>query len=206
MWLYAGLAASVLTAELWAVGPACRWVRASARRCGMKGLRQSPTLRLVLVLLLWFPVALPIVGWSYTSIQLAHASARGVYDSAEEGMRSRLQEQYEGIEQIDVLYAGTNSFDGSRPHIWYVIAEVRARSRADGSSLGENGCDAPGSFFLQTKEGWVWMSEGWFPQSVGFWMDVFGMAGPGQSTPSTDWSPSQPARFCTGYLPASEGE
>jgi hypothetical protein len=24
MWLYAGLAASVLTAELWAVGPACR--------------------------------------------------------------------------------------------------------------------------------------------------------------------------------------
>jgi hypothetical protein len=66
----------------------------------MKGLWQSPTLRLVLVLLLWFPVALPIVGWSYTSVQLTRASARGVYDSAEEGMRSRLQEQYEGTERI----------------------------------------------------------------------------------------------------------
>lgn len=172
----------------------------------MKALSWFPTLRLVLVLVLWFVVTLLIVGWGYTSAQLARASARGVYDSAEEGIRSRLEERYVGIERIDILYAGTNSFDGSRPQVWYVIAEVRARSRADGSSLGENGCDAPGSFFLQTEEGWVWVPEGAFPQIVGFWMDMFGMAGPGQSTPSTDWDPAQPAKFCTGYLPGSEGE
>ena len=55
--------------------------------------------------------------------------------------------------QVKILYAGTNSFDGSDPHIWYVIAEVRASARSDGSELGHNGCDAPGSFFLQLKDG-----------------------------------------------------
>jgi hypothetical protein len=104
-------------------------------------------------------------------------------------MRSRLNEHYTGIKRIDVLYAGPNSFDGTRPHIWYVIAEARAASRVDGASLGHQGCDAPGSYFLQTEEGWVWVPEGAFPGIVGFWMDVFGMAGPGLSTPSTDWPP-----------------
>jgi hypothetical protein len=51
-------------------------------------------------------------------------------------------------------------------------------------------------FFLQTKEGWVHMPEGAFPGFIGFWMKVFGMAGPGQSEPSTDWAPGQPAKFC----------
>lgn len=171
----------------------------------MRVFRRFPTLGLILVLLVWLAVTLPVVGWRYASIQLARARAQGVYDSAEEGMRSRLQAHYEGIERIDVLYAGTNSFDGSRSHIWYVVAEVRARSRADGSSLGKNGCDAPGSFFLQTREGWVWMSEGWFPGIVGFWMNMFGMAGPGQATPSTDWAPGQPGKFCTSYLPGNGG-
>ena len=56
--------------------------------------------------------------------------------------------------------------------------------------------DAPGSYFLQTKEGWVHAPEGTLPGFVGFWMDVFGMAGPGEDSPSVDWSPSQPTRFC----------
>jgi hypothetical protein len=98
--------------------------------------------------------------------------------------------------RVDMLYAGPNSFDGSQPHIWYVIAEVRADRRADGSALGPHGCDAPGSYFLHTKEGWIHVPEGAFPGFIGFWMSVFGQAGPGQSKPSTDWAPSQPARFC----------
>jgi hypothetical protein len=164
----------------------------------MRVIRQSPALRLALVLLLWLAVALPVASWAYTRSQLSRAEARGIYDSPEEGMRSRIEAYYAGIEHIDILYAGTNSFDGSQPHVWYVIAEVHAASRADSSSLGPRDCDAPGHFFLQTKKGWVFVPEGAFPRIVGFWMNLYDMAGPGRSTPSTDWTPDQPARFCLG--------
>jgi hypothetical protein len=134
--------------------------------------------------------------WSYTSMQLAIARSQGVYPSAEEGMRELLETGYTGITRLDILYAGPNSSTGRQPHVWYVIAEVRASRRADGSELGARRCDAPGSFFIQTNEGWVHMPEGAFPEVVGQWMDVFGLAGPGQSTPSTDWPESQPNRLC----------
>jgi hypothetical protein len=128
--------------------------------------------------------------------KLAIARSEGVYSSPEQGMRAIADRHYLGMTEFDILYAGPNSFDGSQPHIWYVIAEIRASTRADGSEMGRNGCDAPGSFFLETRDGWVHVPEGAFPELVGFWMKVFGWAGPGQAVPSTDWSSSQSRRFC----------
>jgi MFS family permease len=132
----------------------------------------------------------------YSASQLALAKNAGIYSSPEEGMRALAQKSYPPDHQVKILSAGPNAFDGSLPHIWYVIAEVRASSRSDGSAMGRNGCDAPGSFFIQTRDGWVHVSEGAFPEFIGFWMKVFGWAGEGQSTPSTKWSPGQPSRFC----------
>ena len=103
---------------------------------------------------------------------------------------------YTSDRNVKILYSGTNSFDGSKPYVWYVIAEVHASARADGSSLSEDGCDAPGSFFLETKEGWVHVPEGAFPEYIGFWMGVFDLSGPGQSEPSTPRAPGQPEHFC----------
>jgi hypothetical protein len=151
--------------------------------------------RWVLVLL-GFSLICVASSWIYTAVQLNIAQAKGVYSSPEQGMIARAEQYYTADRQVKILHAGTNSFDGTKPHIWYVIAEIRASARADGSALGHNGCDAPGSFFLQTKEGWVHVSEGAFPGFIGFWMDVFGWAGEGQSTPSTNWAPDQPSRFC----------
>jgi hypothetical protein len=151
--------------------------------------------RWVLVLL-GFSLICVASSWIYTAVQLNIAQANGVYSSPEQGMIARVEQYYTADRQVKILHAGTNSFDGTKPHIWYVIAEIRASARADGSALGHNGCDAPGSFFLQTKEGWVYVPEGAFPGFIGFWMDVFGWAGEGQSTPSTNWAPDQPSRFC----------
>ena len=135
--------------------------------------------------------------WIYTAAQLHAARAGGVYSSPEQGMIARAEKYYSADREIKILYAGTNSFDGTKPYIWYVIAEIHASARADGSQLGHNGCDAPGNFFLQTKDGnWVFVPEGAFPGFMGFWMEVFGWAGEGQATPSTNWAPDQPARFC----------
>jgi hypothetical protein len=141
-------------------------------------------------------VAVIAFAWFYTSVQLVSARANGVYSTPEEAMRSMAEEYYSADRSVKILYAGTNSFNGSQPHIWYVIAEVRATSRADGSSLRYQGCEAPGVFFIQTKDGWVYVPEGAFPEFIGFWMKVFGWAGEGQSTPSTDWAPDQPKKFC----------
>jgi hypothetical protein len=58
-----------------------------------------------------------------------------MYAMAEEGMRSLVDRGYTHDRQLKYLYAGTNSFDGSKPFVWYVITEVYASARADGSSL-----------------------------------------------------------------------
>lgn len=134
--------------------------------------------------------------WVYTFTQLNIARSKGVYETAEQGMRALMDIGYSADRRVKILYAGTNSFNGRRPHVWYVIAEVHASARADGSSLSDEGCDAPGSFFLQTKDGWMHVPEGAFPGFMGFWMDVFDMAGPGQTEPSTPRAHNQPERFC----------
>ncbi len=149
-----------------------------------------------LLILLGILAAIIPSAWIYTSVQLAIARSKGLYSSPEQEMRSMIDKGYAADRKVKILYAGTNSFDGSQPHIWYVIAEVRASARADGSALSSHGCDGPGLFFLQTRDGWVHIPEGAFLVFIGFWMMVFGMAGPGQSTPSTDWAPNQPAKFC----------
>jgi hypothetical protein len=128
--------------------------------------------------------------WIYTTRQIAIASSRGVYPSAEEGMRSIINKNYKGISRFQILGAGPN--DGSamdKSHIWYVVAVVHASSYADGTSVGHEGCDAPGLFFLQTRAGWVEVREGAFTEMIGYWMKVFGLAGLGQSVPSTDNMP-----------------
>jgi len=151
---------------------------------------------LAIILLFAFCGMVVLASWGYTSVQLSLARSRGVYPTAEEGMLALVDTGYVGITHVDILYAGPDSFVGSQPHVWYVIAEVRASRRADGSAMGYHGCDAPGSFFIQSREGWVHVPEGAFPEFIGLWMEVFGLAGRGESAPSTDWAPSQPERFC----------
>ena len=150
----------------------------------------------------WLVIALGIIlggvaiSWVYTTYQLAHARSDGVFQTPEEGMLALVDQYYPPDREVKMLYAGPNSKDGSKPYIWYVIMEVYASARADGSAMGDNGCDAPGSYFLQTKEGWVHVPEQDFPEIIGFWMNVFNLAGAGQSTPTTDWTPGHEGRFC----------
>lgn len=162
----------------------------------MKSLRG---VRLILVFILAFcaiVIAAKFAARFYTSSKVAHALSTGVFPTAEEGMRQLLKESYTGITRINILYAGPNSPDGSQPHVWYVIAEIRAAMRADGSKMGKNECDAPGTFFIQTHEGWFRVSEGAFPELLGHWMSDFGLAGPGQSTPSIDQIGPGQTKFC----------
>ena len=134
--------------------------------------------------------------WGYTSLVVARARAEGEFDSAEAGMLAMINKRYSPDHTVKIWSARPDSHAGKNPYVWYVIAEVRASSRADGSALGRNGCDAPGSFFVQLKNGkWVHVPEGLFIIFVPSWLDTFGYAGKGQLTPTTDLI-NGPMRFC----------
>jgi hypothetical protein len=131
------------------------------------------------------------LNWAYVMIVTRWAIQQGAYPTAEEGMIQRANAYYEGMEKIEIKYAGPNSFDGSQPHVWYVIARIWAE-RKQGRPVGSPGKDyeTPGGFYLETTQGWVQIPEGMFPRYLGLLMDVFGLAGPGSTTPTTnhtDW-------------------
>lgn len=125
-------------------------------------------------------------GFLYASIALLLAGREGVYASAEEGMLAIIDQSYAQPYEVEFAYDGTNSFDGSDPHIRYVIACVWGEKRKDGTPVGSvrHAYDQPGTFFLHTKDGWVFMPEGAFPTFIGFWMKVYGLAGSDVSPPS----------------------
>lgn len=134
-------------------------------------------------------IVVVILGLIYTALTLVLVRAKGVYPSAEAGMQALIERGYANPEQVEIIYAGTNSFDGSAPNVWYVLACVWGGSRANGDPVGSERhvYDQPGVFFLATRDGWVFVPEGYFPTLLGFWMRVFHLAGPGSATPSHDW-------------------
>jgi len=125
----------------------------------------------------------------YTINTLTWARGEGVYDTPQQGVIARANLWYCGVEKVEIEQAATNSFDGSNPHVWYVIWKVYAKNRAPcspdnpGAPLahGKNS-EGGGNYYLNMREGWVYMPEGRFPELIGFWMKVLGQAGPGDST------------------------
>ena len=127
----------------------------------------------------------------YTDHQLRAARAAGVFDTPEAGMFDLIAREYRAPEHTWIHGAGPNELDGSNPHVWYVVACVCGGQRADGTPTGNwrGPCDMPGTFFLNTKEGWVRMPEGRFAFFVIGWMKDFGLAGPGLPPPAHAASP-----------------
>jgi len=118
--------------------------------------------------------------WAYTSFQLARAKQQyGVYPTMREGMLAKIEENYQGIVDIQWGADGPNAKDGSNPHIGFITARVWADSRMDGKPVGNDihDFDFPGSFFLLTRDGWVSMPEGAFPEVIGLGMVLFDLAG-----------------------------
>lgn len=119
--------------------------------------------------------------WLYTTLQLRRSAARGVFPTAEEGMLGMIDQWYANPEKVRIVAGGPDSISSS--HIWYITACVWGGTRSDGSLVGNDrvAYDMPGSFFLNTRDGWVYVPEEVFPVEIGAWMKTFGLAGPGSS-------------------------
>ena len=136
-------------------------------------------LRRPLLILLASVLAIPVCQAStflYTVWQVESAKSRGIYSTPEDGMRASMS-GYSGVERVEIEYAGTNSFDGSNPHVWFVVARTYGHDRSDGEVFGEDESIGGGSFFLRVENGWVHVPEGTFPEFVGFGMHLYGVYG-----------------------------
>jgi len=126
--------------------------------------------------------------WSFTTSRLNSARSIGIFPSPSEGMLAQIYPGWTGIQEVRIVHAEPETALGGGPHVWYVIACVWAESRADGSPVGSptHDFDAPGSYFVDTQEGWVLMPESSLPLYVSFWMRIFGLAGDGRAQPFHD--------------------
>lgn len=142
----------------------------------------SKLLRVALIATCIIAIALSLTfwSWSFTTSRLNAARSVGVFPSPSEGMLTLVHSGYVGIQEARIVQAKQEiSPLGGGPHVWFVTACVWAESRADGSPVGSqtHDFDFPGSYFVDTKEGWVLMPESSRPLFVGFWMKVFDLAG-----------------------------
>lgn len=138
---------------------------------------KKPLLNIAILsfLVVHFVAILIFALWFYTAVQLKVARIEGVYPTPEDGMRVLVNKSWIEVDRVEIVYAGTNSFDGSSPHVWFVVADVWAARRGDGKPIHPRGYDSGGSFFLRVKDGWVHVPEGRFPELVGFGMQLFGL-------------------------------
>lgn len=114
---------------------------------------------------------------AYAVARIESAKRHGIYADPVAGMREKIEQSYRDIARIEIVHAGTNSFDGRQPHVWFVTARVYAARRGDGKALAAGEYDFPGSFFLHVDDGWVHLPEGSFPRLVGRAMERFELYG-----------------------------
>ena len=118
--------------------------------------------------------------WSFTTSRLNSARSIGVFPSPSEGMQTLVRSGYVGIQEARIVDVVQETFPlGGGSHVWFVTVCVWAESREEGSPVGSptHDFDYGGSYFVETKEGWVLMPESSWPLFVGFWMKIFDLAG-----------------------------
>jgi len=71
-----------------------------------------------------------VCAWGFTNLVIASTRANGEYASAGEGMLALMDKSYPLDHTVKIHYVGPNEHDGSKPYVWYVIAEVHAPPRA----------------------------------------------------------------------------
>jgi hypothetical protein len=133
---------------------------------------------LILVCIIALITGVTFWSWRFTTDRLEAARSIGIFSSPAEGMLTLIQSGWSGIQEVQIFDVQEKALGGG-PHVWFVSACIWADSRADGSAVGSatHDYDSPGSYFVNTPEGWVLMPETSLPLFVGFWMKIFGLAG-----------------------------
>ena len=113
--------------------------------------------------------------WAYAASQLMLAKNEGIYASPEEAVIERNSQGWGGAEvvRIENVWAEPNS-KNAQPHVWFGGAEVYLDRVPQGERWDHY---SSGSFYIRVREGWVHVSEGAFPEFIGWVMELYNMEG-----------------------------
>jgi hypothetical protein len=115
-----------------------------------------------------------LCSWVYAVSQLALAKNNGIYPSVEEAVIQRNSQGWGGAQvvKLEDVRASVNQHDGSQPHVWFGGARVYLDRVPQGWDRTNY---SAGSYYLHVKEGWVHVSEGAFPEFIGWVMDLYNL-------------------------------
>jgi len=114
------------------------------------------------------------LSWVYAASQLAMAKEGGVYPTVEAAVIGNAGTGWGGAKVVSVtdIHTGPNSPDGSLPHIQFGSAVIHYDRIPDGLSRPNSSI---GSFYIHTRDGWVFMGEGAFPEFIGWAMELYNL-------------------------------
>ncbi len=114
--------------------------------------------------------------WAYAASQLALAKSSGVYPTVEEAVIGHNSTGWGGANVVSItdVRAGPNRHDGSQPHVWFGSATILLDRIPTGY---HRSTFHGGSFYIHTREGWVFVGEGAFPEFIGWVMALYNMEG-----------------------------
>ena len=116
-----------------------------------------------------------LCSWVYTASQLALAKNQGIYNSPEEAVIARNSGGFGGAEvvRIEDVRARPNRGD-PQSAVWFGGATVYMDRVPQGYTWTQY---SAGSFYIRVREGWVHVSEGAFPEFIGWVMRLYKMEG-----------------------------
>jgi len=112
--------------------------------------------------------------WAYAASQLSLAKDRGAYPTVEEAVIGYNNTGFGGARVVSItnIQSGPNRHNGSQPYVWFGTATVKLDSIPAGLSRSSY---FAGSYYIHTREGWVFMGEGAFPEFVGWVMQLYNL-------------------------------
>lgn len=116
------------------------------------------------------------LSWVYAASQLAMAKEGGVYPTVEAAIIGNHSTGWGGVNVVSItdIHTGPNYRDGSLPYVQFGTAVIHYDRIPDGLSRPRS---SAGSFYIHTREGWVLLEEGAFPEFVGWVMMLYNLEG-----------------------------
>ena len=114
--------------------------------------------------------------WIYATSQLALAKSNGIYATPEEAVIAINSQGWGGakVVRLEDVHAGPNRGDSVQSHVWFGGATVYLDRVPQGLNRTQY---LAGSFFIHVREGWVHVSEGAFPEFIGWVMELYSLEG-----------------------------
>ena len=114
--------------------------------------------------------------WAYAASQLSLAKDRGAYPTVEGAVIGYNNTGFGGARVVSItnIQTGLNRHNGSQPYVWFGTATVKLDRVPAGLSRSSY---FAGSYYIHTREGWVFMGEGTFPEFIGWVMALYNLEG-----------------------------